>query len=244
MSGYESDTCGRRYFCIRIKKFADTKISGYVWTGPHVCTMSCQEGVDVPSLRIPHTNQASLTNLWTWGSYLLETYWHGQLFCRTFHVFCKIYADLSITLFTTRKTLQSSRKDFSCQIRPTFCCRAAAVLYLNSIAHIWYFLAEYHKTVVEKRMDHLPSRPICKRYVTYFLTRYRVFSLAWPASMQIYWNKRKHLHEKRVQLPQDFLGTPTWPPFHCFGTPKWPPVTSCENALYWFCLYPGCQRLF
>ena len=27
-------TCGRRYFCIRIKKFAGTKISGYVWTGP------------------------------------------------------------------------------------------------------------------------------------------------------------------------------------------------------------------
>ena len=27
-------TCGRRYFYIRIKKFADTKISGYVWTGP------------------------------------------------------------------------------------------------------------------------------------------------------------------------------------------------------------------
>ena len=27
-------TCGGRYFCIRIKKFADTKISGYVWTGP------------------------------------------------------------------------------------------------------------------------------------------------------------------------------------------------------------------
>ena len=25
--------CGRRYFCIRIKRFADTKISGYVWTG-------------------------------------------------------------------------------------------------------------------------------------------------------------------------------------------------------------------
>ena len=28
--------CGRRYFCIRIKKFADTKISGYVWTGPQL----------------------------------------------------------------------------------------------------------------------------------------------------------------------------------------------------------------
>ena len=44
-----------------------------------------------------------------------------------------------------------------------------------------------------------------------------------PASMLIYWNKRKFLHKKRVQLPQDWLGTPTWPPFHCFGTPIWPP---------------------
>ena len=32
-------TCGRRYFCIRIKKFADTKISGYVWTGPIFLTL-------------------------------------------------------------------------------------------------------------------------------------------------------------------------------------------------------------
>ena len=31
----------------------------------------------------------------------------------------------------------------------------------------------------------------------------RVFSLTWPASMQIYWNKRERLHKKRVQLPQD-----------------------------------------
>ena len=52
---------------------------------------------------------------------------------------------------------------------------------------------------------------------------YRVFSLTWPASMQIYWNKKKRLHKKRVQLPKDPFGTPTWPPFHCFGTPKWPP---------------------
>ena len=50
-----------------------------------------------------------------------------------------------------------------------------------------------------------------------------VFSLTWPASMQIYWNKRKHLHKKRVQLPQDWFGTQTWPPFHCFGTQIWPP---------------------
>ena len=51
----------------------------------------------------------------------------------------------------------------------------------------------------------------------------RAFSLTWPASMQIYWNKRKRLHNKRVQIPQDRFGTPTWPPFHCFGTTIWPP---------------------
>ena len=41
---------------------------------------------------------------------------------------------------------------------------------------------------------------------------HRVFSLTWPASMQIYWNKRKRLHKKRVHLPQDWFGTPIWPP--------------------------------
>ena len=28
---------------------------------------------------------------------------------------------------------------------------------------------------------------------------HRAFSLTWPESMQIYWNKRKRLHKKRVQ---------------------------------------------
>ena len=51
----------------------------------------------------------------------------------------------------------------------------------------------------------------------------RVFSLTWPASMHIYWNKRKRLHKKRVQLQEDWYGIPTWPPFHCFRTPIWPP---------------------
>ena len=36
--------------------------------------------------------------------------------------------------------------------------------------------------------------------------RYRVFSLTWPTSMQIYWNKRKCLYKKRVQLPEDWFG--------------------------------------
>ena len=49
--------------------------------------------------------------------------------------------------------------------------------------------------------------------VTWVKTLYRVFSLTWPASMQIYRNKRKRLHKKRVQLPEDWFGTPTWPPW-------------------------------
>ena len=39
----------------------------------------------------------------------------------------------------------------------------------------------------------------------------------------IFEQRRKRLHTKRVQLPEDSFGTPTWPPFHCFGTPIWPP---------------------
>ena len=55
------------------------------------------------------------------------------------------------------------------------------------------------------------------------LLLYGVFSLTWPAYMPVYWNKRKHLHKKRVQLPDDCFETPTWPMFHCFGRPIWPP---------------------
>ena len=50
--------------------------------------------------------------------------------------------------------------------------------------------------------------------------------------MQIYWNKRERLHKKRVQLPPDWFGTPTWPPFHCFGTPILPPWRHVKT-LYW-----------
>ena len=42
-------TCGCRYFCIRIKKFVDTKISGYVWTRPQGCHYEAGAG-DLPRL--------------------------------------------------------------------------------------------------------------------------------------------------------------------------------------------------
>ena len=57
--------------------------------------------------------------------------------------------------------------------------------------------------------------------------------------MQIYWNKWEHLHKKRVQLQQDWFGTPPWQPLHCFGTPIWPPWRHVKlNALYLY--HPRC----
>ena len=57
----------------------------------------------------------------------------------------------------------------------------------------------------------------------------RVFSLTWPAYMQIYWNKRKRLHKKRVQLPPDWFGTPTWPPWRHVKTLYKGPYLSSEK---------------
>ena len=62
-----------------------------------------------------------------------------------------------------------------------------------------------------------------------YTPEYRVFSLTWPSSVQIYRDKEKRLHKRRVQLAKDWFspfycfGTPTWPPFHFFETPIWPP---------------------
>ena len=52
--------------------------------------------------------------------------------------------------------------------------------------------------------------------------------------MLIYWNKRKHLHEKGVKLPEDFLGTPTWSQFHCFGTLIWLPRRHVKRSIECF----------
>ena len=89
--------------------------------------------------------------------------------------------------------------------------------------HIWFsYIHNFTKnTLLKFCLLHILSISKYKSVYTYEM--YRVFSLTWPGSMQIYWNKRNCLHKKRVQLPQDWFGTPTWPPFHCFGTPIWPP---------------------
>ena len=99
------------------------------------------------------------------------------------------------------------------------------VAIVERLKQMWmYGLSAKKKAVVER----WPSVE-CRLYPHHTLYDwklklcYRVFSLTWPASMQIYCNKRKRLHKKRVQLPGDWFGTPTWQPFHCFGTPIWPP---------------------
>ena len=57
---------------------------------------------------------------------------------------------------------------------------------------------------------------------------YRAFSLTWPTCAQFYCNKRKLLHNKRVHLPQDWIGTPTWPPWRHLKT-LYPPLWGCEG---------------
>ena len=89
----------------------------------------------------------------------------------------------------------------------------------------------------------------CKRFSLYKSVFTHVASLY--ANL---WKQRKGLHKKRVQLPQDWFGTLTWPPVHCFGTPIWPPwrhvkhsIIHClgrlwpdtrANCAIWHCLIP------
>ena len=109
-------------------------------------------------------------------------------------------------------------------------CAARLVTRTRSSEHITPVLRRLHWPPVRQRITYkillLTNKAlngIAPKYIADLLQPYRVFSLTWPAYMQIYWNKRKRLHKKRVQLPEDWFGTPTWPPFHCFGTPIWPP---------------------
>ena len=55
--------------------------------------------------------------------------------------------------------------------------------------------------------------------------------------------ERVCITKKRVQLREDWFGTPTWPPFYCFWTPIWPPWRHVKTLysdrvyailMYWF----------
>ena len=49
----------------------------------------------------------------------------------------------------------------------------------------------------------------------------------------------QNLHKKRVQLPQDWSGTETWPPFHCFGTQMWSPWRHVKTHNCCFSMFSG-----
>ena len=97
---------------------------------------------------------------------------------------------------------------------------------------------------------------LTKKYlISLFTTVCRAFSLTWPASMLISWNKREHSHEKRVQLPENFLGTPIWRPwrhvktlykrmpiFFYFWTWKWP--SNGQNVVRFLTLIFSLRRFY
>ena len=96
---------------------------------------------------------------------------------------------------------------------------------------IWPRLSSQPRNNEIRKLQQLKRIPWCQsrqqQLPAQFLTKSEnvtgAFSLTWPGAKQTYWNKIKDLHKKRVQLPRDWFGTPTWPPFYCFGTPIWPP---------------------
>ena len=50
--------------------------------------------------------------------------------------------------------------------------------------------------------------------------------------MQIYWNKRKRLHKKRVQLPQDLVWDTNMAAVLLFWDTNIAAMTSCENTQF------------
>ena len=73
------------------------------------------------------------------------------------------------------------------------------------------------------------SKPLCKLSIARGLGLLRTLTSIERFHSRGQQNKRNVLRKKRVQLPQDWFGTPTWPLFHCFGTPIWPPWRHVET---------------
>ena len=71
------------------------------------------------------------------------------------------------------------------------------------------------------------------QFLKRFERLYRVFSPTWPASMQIYCNKRKRLHEKRVQYPRGLVRDTNMAAVSLLWDTNMAAVTSRENTLYW-----------
>ena len=60
----------------------------------------------------------------------------------------------------------------------------------------------------------------------------RVFSLTWPASIQIFWNKRKRLHMKKSSTPTGLVWDTNMAAVSLFWDTNMAAGTSCENTLF------------
>ena len=60
----------------------------------------------------------------------------------------------------------------------------------------------------------------------------RVCSLTWPASIQIFWNKRKRLHKKKSSTPTGLVWDTNMAPVSLFYDTSMAAVTSCKNTLF------------
>ena len=101
-----------------------------------------------------------------------------------------------------------------------------------SIERFWFLFWSTLNGVTLKTSNSINAvfKPILNPFFcAWIISSHRAFSLTCPGSMQIYWNKGKRLQKKRVQLPQDWFVSPTWPLFHCFETPIWPPWRHLET---------------
>ena len=63
-------------------------------------------------------------------------------------------------------------------------------------------------------------------------TEFLVNIITWPAALEIHRIKASFCI-KKVQLPQDWFGAPTWPPFHYFRTMTCGQVNSCASTTSW-----------
>ena len=70
-------------------------------------------------------------------------------------------------------------------------------------------IANLQKQTLAKISSHTVSNALGTNFNIILFRRvstYRVFSLTWPVSMQIYWNKRKRLHKKEFNSQRTGLG--------------------------------------
>ena len=105
---------------------------------------------------------------------------------------------------------------YDCNVILLYCVTSVAVyLAIIPVCHVFgimlafFALLGVHMGII----DTVANSILIKIHGKKVRVFYGAYSLTWPASMQIYGNKRNVLHKKRVQPPQDLFGTPTWPPF-------------------------------